>query len=103
MVVSEAAINLKNTLDNTHICGSKYDPSKKFKLELDELVNLKCAVFCKNKEESNCPIRSCCISKKVEGCWECENSQECPNLTQQFKDNCKKVNEYGVTRFIKEY
>lgn len=103
MVVSEAAINLKKALDNTHICGSRHDPSKKFKIEVDELVNLKCAVFCKYKKESNCPIRICCISKKLEGCWECNNAQECPNLTQQFKENCKKINEYGFTRFIKEY
>ena len=49
MVVSEAAINLKKALENTHICGSKHDPSTKFKAEIDELVNLKCAVFCKKK------------------------------------------------------
>jgi hypothetical protein len=103
MVVSEAAINLKKALDNTHICGSRHDPSNKFKKELDELGNLKCAVFCKDKTESNCPIRICCIRKKVEGCWECKTAQECPNLTQQFKENCTKINEYGFTRFIKEY
>lgn len=103
MVVSEAAINLKKALDNTHICGSKHDPSTKFKAEIDELVNLKCAVFCKEKKESDCPISNCCLIKKFEGCWECYDAQECPKLSQQFKENCKKINENGLTRFLKEY
>ena len=102
MVVSEAAINLKKALENTHICGSKHDPSNKFKAELNELVNLKCAVFCKYKMESNCPIRICCIKKGIEGCWECNNTQDCPNLTQQFKENCKRINEIGCANFIEE-
>lgn len=102
MVVSEAAINLKKALENTHICGSKHDPSNKFKDELNILVNLKCDVFCKSKMESDCPIRICCINKGIEGCWECDGTQDCPNLTQQFRENCMRMNEIGCTRFIQE-
>lgn len=102
MVVSEAAINLKKALENTHICGSKHDPSTEFKTEIDELVNLRCSVFCKDKKESDCPI-TCCISKGFDGCWECHDALGCPELSQQFKENCRKINEVGPARFIDEY
>lgn len=103
MVVSEAAINLKKALENTHICGSKHDPSETFKAEIDELVNLRCTVFCKDKKEPDCPITNCCIGKGYNGCWECNDAQECPKLSQQFKENCRKINEIGPARFIDEY
>jgi len=103
MVVSEAAINLRKTLGNTHICGSTHDPSTKFKAELDELADLKCSVFCKEKTESDCPIRNCCLTKNFEGCWECGDAPGCTKLSQQFKENCEKINENGLTSFISEY
>lgn len=87
IVVSEAATNLKKALENTHICGSKHDPSAEFKTEIDELVDLRCTVFCKDKEESDCPIANCCTGKEYEGCWACHDAQEYPKLSQQFKEN----------------
>jgi hypothetical protein len=91
MVVSGAAQSLKNALKNTHICGSVSDPSKQFKNELNDLISLRCPKVCKKGGGNpNCAIKKCCLSKRVNGCWECDSFKTCKNLTKQFVGNIMK-------------
>ncbi len=92
MVVSEAAESLKHALENTHICGSTNEPSKRFKDELDNLISLRCPKVCKEGGGNpNCAIRKCCLGKNIAGCWECKDFEKCENLTEQFVGNIKKI------------
>ena len=103
MVVSEAAKLLKNSLENTHICGSINDPSLQFKSELNNLVSLRCTRICKEGGgKSTCEIRKCCKNNNLNGCWECNGFENCTKLKEQFINNNKKIRALGINGFIKE-
>ncbi len=94
MVVSNSAKSLKDTLENTHICGSTNNPSEQFKKELDNLISLRCPRVCKDGGGNpDCAIRKCCIEKNIVGCWDCNDFQICEKLTEQFVNNIKKIKE----------
>ena len=45
---------------------------------LAEIKKLKCSAPCReNGGIADCKIRSCVISKKYEGCWECSEFKDC--------------------------
>jgi hypothetical protein len=103
MVVSEAAKLLEEALENTHICGSVHDPSKQFKKELKILAGLRCPKLCKaGGGKPDCKIRVCCLSKNLEGCWECKDFENCKNLKKQFVENLRKIKNRGLSDFIRE-
>lgn len=57
---------------------SKFDFAQ-FKAGLEWLTKLGCP-GCRESGNPTCPIRMCAISKKVRGCWECEEVEECHTL-----------------------
>ncbi len=92
MVVSQAAESLKDALENTHICGSVNDASAQFKAELSNLVSLRCPKVCKEGGgKQTCEIRKCCVGKHLNGCWECNEFENCKNLKGQYVSNIKRI------------
>ena len=48
---------------------------------LKAIENLDCKTSCKSGGGStNCEIRKCCISHKYDGCWECDDFENCSTL-----------------------
>jgi len=103
MVVSQAAESLKDALENTHIYGSVNDASSQFKAELNKLVSLRCLKVCKEDGgKPTCKIRKCCVGKRLNGCWECNDFERCKNLKEQFVNNIKNIRKLGISGFIVE-
>jgi len=99
MTISEAAINLKKELDNKQGCGKLNCLSESFKLELDELIALRCNKICKDGGGSlDCKIRKCCIEKSFDGCWECNDFESCDKLSLQFVENLKSISNNAALK-----
>ncbi|RLC58086.1 MAG: hypothetical protein DRH89_01965 [Candidatus Cloacimonadota bacterium] len=44
-------------------------------------VKLRCRKTCRNGGENLfCKIRKCCLKKEIEGCWECNDFENCSKL-----------------------
>jgi hypothetical protein len=58
-----------------------FEKYSEFSELLQEIINLKCGMPCRNGGgKSVCPIRDCVKSKGFPGCWECDYRQECELL-----------------------
>ena len=100
MTVSAAATNLKCELKNPHLCGNKLKLPDGFVAGLDKLIDLKCTKFCRaGGGNPECPIRICCIEKKVNGCWECKDFESCELLTPQYVKQIKKIKKSGLKKY----
>ncbi|MFZ5955116.1 MAG: DUF3795 domain-containing protein [Nanoarchaeota archaeon] len=93
--ISKSANKLKYLLKSTSIFNSTHMPSKEFQKELETLISLKCSRPCKENNEKDCPIKKCCIEKKIKGCWECKNYENCKNLKPQFIKNIRLIQKCG--------
>jgi len=103
--VSSAAKNLKRVvLRAKNVCGKKYLTSQEIKKELNNLIALRCANFCRaGGGKSDCKIKICCLDKTLDGCWQCEGFIKCDLLNNRFKKNILKIKEQGVEKFVQEY
>lgn len=105
MKVSESAEKLLFELESAQNKGALYlqeEPLLKEKIK--KLAGLRCHTFCRARQgESPCPIKNCCLSKNILGCWECEEMEKCQKLKPQFLQNCKKIKELGIDKFIEQY
>ena len=49
---------------------------------LESMVHIDCYKICKDGGGStDCPIRSCCLKKKLAGCWLCDEFEACKTLS----------------------
>lgn len=105
MKVSEAAEKLLFELESVQSKGAKYlEETPLLKEGIEKLVAKKCHMFCRARQgESPCAIKNCCLPKNILGCWECEEMESCEKLNQQFLENCKKIKELGIDKFIEQY
>ena len=71
---------------------------------------MRCEKLCKEGGGStDCKIRICCQKKNLEGCWECEEFEDCYNLAQLKLingevniNNIKKIRAEGIDKSIEE-
>jgi hypothetical protein len=71
---------------------------------------MRCEKLCKDGGgSSNCKIRLCCREKNLEGCWECEQFEDCETLARLKVvngelniNNIKKIRTEGIDKFIEE-
>ncbi|MBN1960353.1 MAG: DUF3795 domain-containing protein [Deltaproteobacteria bacterium] len=69
-----------------------------------------CPTICRNGGGSmNCTIRECCVSHKLEGCWQCLDVAACDKLASlniingnMIRSNIKMIREKGLDTFCKE-
>jgi hypothetical protein len=72
------------------------------------MVKLRCRKTCRNGGGNPfCKIRICCERKEIEGCWECDDFEECEKLkfleTNHGKahiKNLKIIRKKGIEEFI---
>ena len=89
-----------------HIESNEYETCIKF---LQTMKFLDCNEVCKKTGgTSKCKIKNCCIEKKLDGCWLCENFENCEildSLTPIHKraniKNIKTIRENGISSFLK--
>lgn len=75
---------------------------------LSAMVKLRCRKTCRNGGGNPfCKIRICCERKEIEGCWECDDFEECEKLkfleTNHGKahiKNLKIIRKKGIEEFI---
>ncbi len=78
------------------------------KLVLETMCNLDCNLPCKEGGgTSSCEIRVCCQKKNFDGCWECEEMENCSVLATIFPvhqgsniNNMKIIREKGMNAFL---
>jgi len=71
---------------------------------------MRCVKLCKDGGGSSaCEIRICCKKKNLEGCWECEQFEDCETLAglkpingEVNINNIKKIRTEGIVKFIEE-
>ncbi len=76
---------------------------------LEKIVELECKQSCRKGggcSAFDCPIMKCCIEKQYEGCWECEQLNNCnksdflkPFHGETPKNNCIILHENGLENF----
>jgi hypothetical protein len=105
MKISEAAEKLLFELESAQNKGAKYlQEDQMLKEKIGKLIGLKCLVFCRaDKDDLSCLIKNCCCAKNLLGCWECEDLKSCEKLNPHFLENCKKIKELGIDKFIEQY
>ena len=75
---------------------------------LGNLVRLKCSSGCRHGGGNPfCKIRKCCIAKKIEGCWECNETESCKKLIPMKSNhgdalykNLSNIKKTGLNKFI---
>lgn len=103
MTISGAAIVLKKELANPLLDEKKISLSESFLAKLDELIALRCTKICKDGGGNpECTIRKCCLKKRIDGCWDCDNFESCDKLKDQYIHNIKQIKELGLDSYIKE-
>jgi len=76
---------------------------------LGAMVKLRCRSACKGGGGNpNCKIRKCCQKIGLEGCWECDRSEDCDKLDilehnhgDAHMKNLRKIKKKGVCEFLK--
>ena len=77
---------------------------------LGAMVRLRCKSACRNGGGNPfCAIRKCCQKKGFEGCWECDEMENCKKLdvlSEAHKDahrkNLRIIKKKGIDEFIKD-
>ena len=85
-------------------------PYKKFFNALCSLDGLRCQKYCKQGGGStSCKIRICCQKKNIEGCWQCEQFEDCEILAwlkpvngDANIKNIRKIKTKGISKFIED-
>jgi len=77
---------------------------------LDIIISLGCDTPCRLGGDGclqACEIKSCVQSKKLEGCWECGEFEECskfeflmPIHGDAAKENLRKIKKYGLSKWV---
>ncbi len=75
---------------------------------LGALVKLRCNKTCRNDGGPPfCKMRKCCRKKGIDGCWECEEFETCPELDfvktyhgDAHLKNLRKLKKAGVKGFL---
>jgi len=100
--VAQAAESLKAELENAKVKGAVFlENFPDIGRVLNSLIELRCSRFChEGGGKSSCKIKICCNEKNIEGCWECETFEKCPNLKEQFVNNIREIKEKGINEFI---
>ncbi len=112
---SDLANELLHEIDKTHF--TKYAHVKRTHMEefenLNSLISLlkviseiKCSTPCRSGGDGcggTCEIKKCALSKKFEGCWECNECEQCnkfeflkPFHGNAPKNNLRKIKQYGL-------
>ena len=76
---------------------------------LGAMVKLRCKRGCRNGGGNPyCAIRKCCERKKYEGCWECDEYENCSKMDflktnhgDAHIKNLRKINKKGKKEFLK--
>ncbi|UCH51207.1 MAG: DUF3795 domain-containing protein [Chloroflexota bacterium] len=78
---------------------------------LDAIANLRCDTPCRSGGDGclqPCEIKSCVQVKKLAGCWECGEFEECgsfeffrPFHGDNAKENLRKIKEYGLNSWAR--
>ena len=71
---------------------------------------MRCKNLCREGGgSSKCKIRICCQEKNLDGCWECENFEDCDTLAwlkpingEVNLNNIRKIKTEGIDKFIEE-
>ncbi len=102
MKVTDATELLKKELENAKDKGAKFLESfPSLEQDLDNLAKLRCVKFCREGGgKASCKIKNCCLTKNIEGCWQCDLFETCDELKEQFKQNIKSIRQLGVEKFI---
>ena len=77
---------------------------------LEAWQEMRCGKVCKEGGGgASCKIRICCQNKNIEGCWECEEYEDCKKLAwlrpingEINIDNIRKIRREGIDKFIEE-
>jgi len=74
---------------------------------LDAIVKLECDTPCRAGGDGclqPCEIKTCVQTKKLEGCWECDEFERCDKFEffrlihgDTTKENLRKIKEYGLS------
>ena len=113
------ARQLKNELENIEFdkyaeidspFGAQFKKYKEFREVLDALSDTQCDKTCRvggGCSGNPCKIMECCLSKKYEGCWECNETDECekfdflqPRCGKMPKNNIEKIRKNGIKNWI---
>lgn len=103
--VADAAEGLKRVIIHAKdVCRKKYLMSGNMGKELNNLITLKCVNFCRTGGgKSDCKIKICCLNKKIDGYWQCDDFEKCDLLNCRFRDNIGKIKQLGIEKFVSEY
>jgi hypothetical protein len=90
--------------------GANFKKYDAFIEVLNALSNTQCDKPCRvggGCSGNPCKIMECCISKSYEGCWECNDLDECekfdilqPRCGEMPKNNIRKIKKHGVQNWI---
>ena len=77
---------------------------------LGAMVRLRCKRICRGGGgPPSCKIRNCCQKKNIQGCWECEESENCKKLDflkpihgDAHLKNLQKLKKQGIEKFLEE-
>jgi hypothetical protein len=86
-----------------------FDNYQKFDEVLALIGKINCGKPCKDGGgEESCQIRNCCQEKKIEGCWECEEFENCQKLMwikpvnqDNHIKNLRIIKHQGIDTFLK--
>lgn len=117
--VSKLARDLRKELRKTQYNQfakymSKYPSGKDFKYfnecyrVLGAMIGFQCEKGCRAGGGSNsCSIRQCCLQKRIDGCWECNDFERCKKLNtlapvhgQAHLKNLRIIQKNGKAEFL---
>lgn len=81
---------------------------KDFYKALCSLDGLRCEKICKQGGgTTSCKIRECCINKEIDGCWLCDEFENCKKLAwlepvngDANLKNMRKIKKEGIQKFL---
>jgi len=113
------AQQLKNELENVEFDNyaeinsgfrANFKNYKNFFEVLNALSNIQCDKTCRvggGCSGNPCKIMECCLSYGYEGCWECNELDECdkfdilqPLCGEMPKNNIEKIKKHGIQNWI---
>ncbi|MHC1605160.1 MAG: DUF3795 domain-containing protein [Candidatus Methanofastidiosia archaeon] len=115
--IADLARNLRKKLreakfDKVFLGLSKYFKQFKSYEEcyevLGAMVRLRCKRACRGGGgPPSCKIRNCCQKKNIEGCWECDELEDCTKLDflkpihgDAHLKNLRKIKKQGTYKFL---
>ena len=90
--------------------GANFEKSNEFIEVLHALENAQCEKPCRvggGCSGTPCEVMKCCISKSIEGCWDCTELDECkkfeilqPRCGEMPKNNVRTIKKHGIQHWI---